>query len=294
MIKRTLPELLVIVDQAILDCREASSRGLPSRTSNDRAAVLLGELRKAFTPLVQEYIELKEQKDGAYEERNRCVALVARMLLLLGGQVAVTKTEIEGWSPEWHNCVYMWLPTGQVSWHFHDKHSPLFEGLPRAIAKWDGHDTPKKYARVDAAYKTTEQQAKSKHAATMRLLKSFKARAEESEKALAKLQASVKTLLDTQAQLKDQLSKTRWIDMLTKEPVDLASGNIPPYVRADSEVYGTLKDVYAWLARPGPHDARRAALLHRVKTAIEAAAMMQKIAEDTSSLPVKLYEPGKP
>lgn len=96
--------------------------------------------------------ELELRKDGAYFERNQCVALIARMALELGHGVAVTKTAIEGWSEDWHGCVYIELPTGQVSWHFHDSEAYLFDGLPSVPAVWDGHDTPEKYRRVNEAF----------------------------------------------------------------------------------------------------------------------------------------------
>lgn len=102
-----------------------------------------------------EVAELREQKDGAYLERNRCVALIARMAIALGLRVAVSKTPIEGWSEDWHGCIYIELPTGQVSWHFHASQAHLFEGLPHRPATWDGHDTPLKYERVANAYRFT-------------------------------------------------------------------------------------------------------------------------------------------
>jgi hypothetical protein len=94
---------------------------------------------------------LTSAKDGAYEERNRCVALIARMALSLGCRAGLARTAIEGWSEDWHGCVYIDLPTGQVSWHYHDSHGHLFEGLPKYAAPWDGHDTPEKYRRVGDA-----------------------------------------------------------------------------------------------------------------------------------------------
>ena len=94
---------------------------------------------------------LTSAKDGAYEERNRCVALIARMAVAMGYRAGVAKTAIEGWSEDWHGCVYIDLPTGQASWHYHDTHAHLFEGLPEYPAPWDGHDTPEKYRRVDSA-----------------------------------------------------------------------------------------------------------------------------------------------
>lgn len=90
--------------------------------------------------------------DDVYEERNRCVALVARMAIWAGCRAGVAQTAIEGWDPSWHGCVYIDLPTGQVSWHFHDSQSYLFADLPPYMDEWDGHDTPEKYRRVAGAF----------------------------------------------------------------------------------------------------------------------------------------------
>lgn len=98
-----------------------------------------------------ELAALRETKDGAYLERNRCVALIARMALAMGLRAGLARTAIEGWSEDWHGCVYIDLPTGQCSWHFHDSQAHLFDGLPTYAGKWDGHTTPEKYGRVDAA-----------------------------------------------------------------------------------------------------------------------------------------------
>lgn len=82
--------------------------------------------------------------DLAYEERNRVVAALARVY-----PSGLRKTAIAGWDPAWHNCVFIDLPlVGQVSWHFHDREAPLFDGLPPYTKPWDGHTTPQKYARL--------------------------------------------------------------------------------------------------------------------------------------------------
>lgn len=104
-----------------------------------------------ITALRAEVERLRETKDGAYLERNRCVALIARMALAMGLRAGLARTAIEGWSEDWHGCVYIDLPTGQCSWHFHDSQAHLFDGLPTYAGKWDGHTTPEKYGRVDAA-----------------------------------------------------------------------------------------------------------------------------------------------
>lgn len=89
--------------------------------------------------------DMETRKDSAYFERNQVVAGLAKCF-----PSGVARTAIEGWSEDWHGCVYINLPTGQVSWHFHDSQAHLFDGLPQYNGKWDGHDTPEKYRRVAA------------------------------------------------------------------------------------------------------------------------------------------------
>lgn len=89
--------------------------------------------------------EMTARKDAAYLERNQVVAALAKCF-----PSGIAKTAIEGWSEDWHQCVYIDLPTGQVSWHFHDSQAYLFDGLPPYQGAWDGHDTPEKYRRLSA------------------------------------------------------------------------------------------------------------------------------------------------
>jgi hypothetical protein len=86
---------------------------------------------------------LVKEKDAAYFERNQVVAALAKLF-----PSGIARTAIAGWDSEWHGCVYIDLPTGQVSWHFHDSHGYLFAGLPAYEGKWDGHDTNEKYQRL--------------------------------------------------------------------------------------------------------------------------------------------------
>lgn len=88
------------------------------------------------------------QIDEVYAERNQVVALLANTLFSIGFSVGIRKTEIEGWDPEWHNCVFIDLPTGQISWHYHDREASLFERLPPYEKPWDGHTTELKYLRM--------------------------------------------------------------------------------------------------------------------------------------------------
>ena len=82
--------------------------------------------------------------DGSYAERNVLVALLATLY-----PSGTAKTAIEGWEPEWHNCVYIDFPWGQASWHYHDREEHLFENLPAYKGKWDGHTTEEKYNAIE-------------------------------------------------------------------------------------------------------------------------------------------------
>lgn len=104
--------------------------------------------------LVEALADMKARKDAAYLERNQVVAALAKCF-----PSGVARTAIEGWSEDWHGCVYIDLPTGQVSWHFHDSQAYLFDGLPAYAGQWDGHDTPEKYRRLAAMPAPPQDQA---------------------------------------------------------------------------------------------------------------------------------------
>jgi hypothetical protein len=82
--------------------------------------------------------------DQAYQERNRLVALLSRLY-----PSGIRKTEIPGWDPEWHNCVFIDTPEGQMSWHYHDREAYLFADLPEYIYEYDGHSTTEKYQLIE-------------------------------------------------------------------------------------------------------------------------------------------------
>jgi hypothetical protein len=100
--------------------------------------------------------EMEARKDAAYLERNQVVAALAKCF-----PSGVARTAIEGWSEDWHGCVYIDLPTGQASWHFHDSQAYLFDGLPPYTSAWDGHDTPEKYRRLAALAAAPQQHAQA-------------------------------------------------------------------------------------------------------------------------------------
>ncbi len=92
--------------------------------------------------------ELVIQKDGAYAERNKLVALLCSLY-----QSSLEQVGGEGGEPGWNWVVVIALPTGQATWHIHDDELGLFDHVPRDQgAAWDGHTTDEKYVRVaDAA-----------------------------------------------------------------------------------------------------------------------------------------------
>ncbi|MEJ1472138.1 MAG: hypothetical protein RPU59_13890 [Candidatus Sedimenticola sp. (ex Thyasira tokunagai)] len=93
--------------------------------------------------------ELSVRVDSAYLERNRSIALLAKMAMALGLTAGVGQDNNEDWSPEWRNVVYIDLPTGQVSWHFHEREKYLFEALPTYTGKWDGTWHDEKHSRME-------------------------------------------------------------------------------------------------------------------------------------------------
>lgn len=108
----------------------------------------VGDLVDEITALQGHLAQLRQIKDLAYLERNRCVALLASLALDAGYTAGRARTAIAGWSEDWHGCIYIDFPAGQVSWHYHDSHAHLFAHLPPYAGEWDGHDTEEKYRRV--------------------------------------------------------------------------------------------------------------------------------------------------
>lgn len=97
-------------------------------------------------------LPFRAQRDAAYAERNQCVALIGRMAVALGWQVGVGEhpKSDTSWEADWRTVLFIQLPAGQVSWHFHDSERHLLDGLPISTGVWDGHSTDLKYLRVNA------------------------------------------------------------------------------------------------------------------------------------------------
>ena len=112
----------------------------------------IGCAQELCNQAADEIERLRAALDCVYNERNRLVALMARLF-----PSGLKKTAIPGWDEAWHGCVYIDLPTGQASWHFHDREAHLFDGLPPYSGEWDGHSTDEKYERIArAALETRE------------------------------------------------------------------------------------------------------------------------------------------
>lgn len=127
----------------------------------DLMETLLTLAQERISYLENEFEEMRSRKYAAYKERNRLVALLARCF-----PSGLKKTAIEGWSEDWQNCVYIELPTGQASWHFHDTDAPLFEGVPPYTGEWDGHTTTQKYENIERLCKFFDTRPKGFPAST--------------------------------------------------------------------------------------------------------------------------------
>ncbi len=102
-----------------------------------------------MTRLQEDLAAMRAQKDAAYTERNRLVALLAA---LFPSSLERHPEEDTAWDPEWRWICFIDLPSGQASWHLHDAELPLFAHVPRNQGRvWDGHTTDEKYRRVKGA-----------------------------------------------------------------------------------------------------------------------------------------------
>ena len=105
-----------------------------------------GEL---YAACEQQRDRAREERDGAYRERARLVALVAGGL----AEQAVVAPAPDVDEPGWQ-ILYATLHGRQCSWHYAPRDADLIEHLehvpvddPRA--QWDGHTTEAKYDHID-------------------------------------------------------------------------------------------------------------------------------------------------
>lgn len=116
------------------------NRGMANQETNSREG------------LQRDLVATRAAKDGAYRKRNHVLALLAHVAHDYGWRVGVgqhPESDIT-WEMDWRTILFIDLPTGQASWHFHDSEAHLLEGLPMYPGAWDGHTTEEKYQRVEA------------------------------------------------------------------------------------------------------------------------------------------------
>jgi hypothetical protein len=111
----------------------------------------IASLVRTVEQAVHELKDLERQKNGAYAERNKCVAALARLALKLGWRTGVGLHDPNdpGWEPDWRTILFIDTPAGQCSWHYHDSEVYLLAGLPNYPGSWDGHSTAEKYSRLE-------------------------------------------------------------------------------------------------------------------------------------------------
>lgn len=147
-------------DEAVVDIAASFSRTiatLQGQNALDRTALELSEVCLSETEIERDVAQFERRlalaaKDTAYTERNQVLALLARMAVKLGWRAGVQHQPAA--EPEWRTLLFVDLPTGQASWHYHDSERHLLAGLPDYAEPWDGHTTDAKYARVRTALAT--------------------------------------------------------------------------------------------------------------------------------------------
>ena len=105
-------------------------------------------LRNNILALVEaEIVEAERSKNDAYKERDM---LVSGLSKVFPAYLARHSDDDKEWEDDWRWIVYIDLPTGQVSWHIHDSERAWFNHLEVKENKWDGHNTQRKYERLQA------------------------------------------------------------------------------------------------------------------------------------------------
>lgn len=89
--------------------------------------------------------DLQNENDSVYEERTYVVAALSRAF-----PSGIRATSIPGWNPAWESCVYIDLPSGQISYHYHNRHRSLFQDLPPYQKPFDGHNKAIVHQRLSA------------------------------------------------------------------------------------------------------------------------------------------------
>jgi hypothetical protein len=102
--------------------------------------------KEQILALIENLYDLRKQKDAAYSERNKLVAVLSK---LFPSYLAKHEESDKTWDDDWRTIVVIEAPTGQCSWHIHDDETSLFKHLEyKDDYVWDGHTTEEKYKRI--------------------------------------------------------------------------------------------------------------------------------------------------
>jgi hypothetical protein len=86
-----------------------------------------------------EVLALQKQRNDVYEERDRLVAALSKCF---PSWLARHPNTDRAWDDDWRWIVFVQLPTGQATWHIHDRELPWFAHLKRRTENvWDGSCT---------------------------------------------------------------------------------------------------------------------------------------------------------
>ncbi len=127
-------------------CAAIWNRILGRKQMGRDAFWVAGEVKDEIDGVFNERSALAaEEKDGAYRERDRLVAVLSTVW------PSHLRRHVGEWEDDWRNIVCVHTPNGQATWHVHDSEMPLFDHLTYCAAcQWDGHTTEEKYARLAA------------------------------------------------------------------------------------------------------------------------------------------------
>lgn len=112
---------------------------------NKEEKTLSKEQEEIFRKLSDNLSLVEKDKDLAYRERNKLVALLTRFFPSFLAKE--NDNYLNFYNIHW--IVYLETPKGQLSWHIPDIDLFLFDGVERrATYVWDGHSTEEKYERL--------------------------------------------------------------------------------------------------------------------------------------------------
>jgi len=112
---------------------------------NKEEKPLSKEQEEIFKKLSDNLSLVEKDKDSAYKERNKLVALLTKFFPSFLAKE--NDAYLNFYNIHW--VVYLETPKGQLSWHIPDLDLFLFDGVRRmATYIWDGHTTEEKYERL--------------------------------------------------------------------------------------------------------------------------------------------------